>query len=461
MTRAPVSGRFRQDAFWSSIGVVLPIALGAAAVPLLLNALGAGPFATIAIALAIHTFSPSLDFGISRVTLRRIAAARDVDQTQTQHVAEVGVVSGFYASLVITSVLSVVIVAITASEVDARGASLDRSALLVACLGVPFAILGNVQRAILEGMRLFAKAAAVRVLLGVATAVVPLLMLPFTRSLDAICGALVITRVLVVVHQAIVIRASGVDLPFFSLRSARMQREHPTGFWKESASYAVISWCSLAMSGFDRFIVATLGRFSPTELSLLLAPQDVALRAIVLPASVIPALLVRMASGVSVIQANAREIALRLHWLVFGVVLGASVCVIVLAEALSSAVFPSLDKASVRTIVIALVFGVFSNALAQIPMAGITAAGAPRSVAVSQLLQLVVFMAAMPFLLSRFGVVGGAIAWSARIVVDTIALGWLANKHAPGLAIPRFQLGHCIGLLALAVAVVVQQRVGA
>ena len=56
-----MQARFRSDVFWSVAGTLLPVALGAASVPILLRTLSAGAFTAYALGLTVISFAPSLD----------------------------------------------------------------------------------------------------------------------------------------------------------------------------------------------------------------------------------------------------------------------------------------------------------------------------------------------------------------------------------------------------------------
>jgi hypothetical protein len=52
---------------------------------------------------------------------------------------------------------------------------------------------------------------------------------------------------------------------------------------------------------------------------------------------------------------------------------------------------------------------------------------------------------------ARWGALGAAMAWSGRIVLDTVVLMLCADRKTPGYSVPRWQIAHCLGLVVLLV----------
>jgi O-antigen/teichoic acid export membrane protein len=78
-----------------------------------------------------------------------------------------------------------------------------------------------------------------------------------------------------------------------------------------------------------------------------------------------------------------------------------------------------------------LAVGVFVNSVAQIPFAFIQGAGRPDLTARLHVAELVIYVPVLWWLVSHWGIQGAAIAWVARVSVDTIALLLLSQHLLP------------------------------
>jgi len=75
-----------------------------------------------------------------------------------------------------------------------------------------------------------------------------------------------------------------------------------------------------------------------------------------------------------------------------------------------------------------LALGVLLNSLAQIPFALVQGAGRPDLTAKLHLVELPVYLLALWWLISAHGIVGAAIAWTARVGMDAIVLFGMAQR---------------------------------
>jgi O-antigen/teichoic acid export membrane protein len=248
----------------------------------------------------------------------------------------------------------------------------------------------------------------------------------------------VLLRAAVTLHQRHVLRRHGL------VGASTASPSPGDSFLREGAWYALMAPAALAMSGFDRFLVAWIGGLGPAALAVLLAPQEIALRAIVIPASIVPALLVRVAGG------DASDPVLRrLHrWLapaVFTACAAASAC----APYWVPRLFAGIDPEMATAVTQALAVGIFSNAMAQFPLTALLGRGLVKEVALLHWAELPLFVLALLLLLPALGVAGAAWAWSGRIVVDTIAMTLVARRRCvlPPL---RLQTAHLGGVALLA-----------
>lgn len=442
--------RFRADALWSASGTLVPAVLAVATIPPLAAKLGAGEFTLFALGAAILSLAPNLDFGMSRTTFRHIAAAAEPEAVR--RIAVAAMQRSVRVSLLIVAVMMVGLLVFYVAKPGAM-ATAAPYALAVAMLGVPAAILANVQRSILEGAGRFSASAAMRIGLGAATSIIPLLLALLVPQAIWLIAMLVILRIIMLVqqHKTLV----DLDLVPESVRSwlgaaATRDRLDPI-FLRESWWYAATAPVVMLMSGFDKFIVIGLSGFSLAQLAVFVAPQEIALKAIILPASLIPALFVRIADTTMAADAGRRG-ATRLFYPLTGVILAGCLGVTVASHPLAAKLFPALAQFEVTRIIIVLAFGVFANAVAQFPMTALTARGLVSRPAFLQLCELPFVVIALAVMLPRIGIVAAALVWSGRIVIDSMLLLIMADRAVPDHSIRGWKLSYLIGIVLLTVA---------
>ncbi len=79
-------------------------------------------------------------------------------------------------------------------------------------------------------------------------------------------------------------------------------------------------------------------------------------------------------------------------------------------------------------IVLILSAGIWVNAMASVPYTLLHANGNPRLTALFHLFELAVYIIALWWLTQEYGMIGAAIAWVGRVVLDWLLLNMAADK---------------------------------
>ena len=296
-------------------------------------------------------------------------------------------------------------------------------AILVLALSLPVVVLTSALRGIMEATQDFALVNALRVPLGVATFVGPLLVLPFSTSLVAVTLVLLLVRVVALVaHWRLSLRV----LP-------ALRRQAP---WRRDAAAALIGfggWMTVtnlvgpAMVYLDRFLIG--GLVSMTAVAYYVAPYELVTKLLIYPAAVSSALFPAFAAGA---RGTDRGLLYRRGIkLIFMVLLPATLLIALLARQILDFWLGTAFAAEGERILQLLAAGVFINALAFVPFALIQSAGRPDLTAKLHLLELPFYALAILALVAWAGVVGVALAWTLRVLVDALAMSLLAAKLVP------------------------------
>jgi len=178
---------------YSVLSLVIPLAVGLATVPQIIEALGVTRFGLLTLAWAIVGYVSILDLGIPRAMTARIAAG-NATPIKTRKAAHVGLVL-----LAALGILLALLIALISRTIPTRfhveqTEYVQSSLWLSAC--VPFVFISSGLRGILEGHHCFLSTSLARLFFGLVTFGTPILVLPIAPSLDAMLAILFSGRVI-------------------------------------------------------------------------------------------------------------------------------------------------------------------------------------------------------------------------------------------------------------------------
>jgi O-antigen/teichoic acid export membrane protein len=429
--------RISHNFLYNLAGLTLPLGVAVVSVPLFVRYAGLERLGFLTLAFAVLGYLSLLDLGLTRVFARRIAVAAKRNELAYERAilerAERWLLAG-------TSLLSVVLaVAVPTRWLAGADASPEllaevHWAWLPLVAALPALVLSNLWRGATEGLEAFAVSNALRIGLGVATYAVPLLILIATPRLPALVLGIAAVR--------------WASYQQFRHRCIRMlprleQRAHGRGLDLLRTALLEGGWMTLSnvigpvMVVFDRFALTT---FVPLSvLSTYTVPQELALRAVVLPGAlsqtIFPRLAALDASGGSddavatlVDKALRAMLALMLPVCIAGLLLAQPALALWVGRQFASAAAPLLQI---------LLVGVIGNTIAQVPFGLLQAVGASRTTALIHLVELPIYLIAVWFAIRGGGVEGAALAWSGRMMVDALAMIVLARARQPSILTVR------------------------
>lgn len=394
--------------------MIVPIAIGLVALPLIFRNVGQQVFTLFLLSYGAINFAPSLDLGVARTMQRRVAYAAPFHTESL-------------IPLVTHSLRRAVAVAIAMAALATIGAAIlfppQHSIVakiglpLVTGLGVSLAIYANCQRGILEGLGAFSRSALNRAAVGIMLVGAPVATSFFVRDATTLSLAALVVRIPFIWEQRRAIRSAVAGRV---VGEDAERQDVISGFMRESGWFALLSVLAVAMSGFDRYIMIGWGGLAGQTLTAFLATQDLALRAIAVPAALLPALAVRLAASNG--TTTARPLARRLFLaIVPGVMLG---CIggALVSRHIVQLLYPLLPVREASGALRILFLGIAASAVAQFPMARLVAAGRARDAALMHIGELAIYLACVPLAIQHYGAVGAAGLWSGRILLDAALL---------------------------------------
>ena len=204
-------------------------------------------------------------------------------------------------------------------------------------------------------------------------------------------------------------------------------KRHFQGLWNYGLWVTVTGIVGPLMVYGDRFFVSAA--VGADQLSLYAIPQEALLRLLLIPMALTGALMPRLVAMGEVHAAQAYRKTYRQVGLAM---LGICVVAAALAYPVLKLWISATFAHDAMPVVLVLCVGIWVNSLASVPYILLQAKGNPRITALFHLAELLLYFVVLWALSSRFGLVGAALAWLARVALDW-ALLQVAVRRLYGL----------------------------
>ena len=424
----------RRNTLWNLAGTGLPLLVAAGAVPYLLRHAGVEVFGILTLVWGLIGYFSLFDLGLGRALTQQVAQSlaggpdRELPSLTKSGLllaGATGLAGGVLLALLAHPLATDWLKVSPALQEDAF------HALLFAALGVPVATFTAGLRGVLEAYEDFRDVNLLRMLLGAATFGLPVLsVVCFGPSLMGMVAALIAARlVIAAAHVVLVHRRLGAGWMQAPVMSGKLRGLLSFGAWMTLSN--VISPLMVTADRF--FISAALGA---AVVAYYIVPSEVITRATILPGALTSALFPRLSSLLMSDRTAARALYRRCVLVLAGLLL--PVC---LALALGAHWGLSIwldnefaDRSAPVLSVLAL--GLFLNGIAFVPFAAVQAAGHARITAQLHMIEILFYLPLLLWALDRFGLVGAAAAWTARVGLDLALLLIAVNRYVLPVGAP-------------------------
>lgn len=423
------SGRLlTRNVLFNISGQVLPLLAAIVAIPFLISGLGTERFGILALAWTIVGYFSMFDLGLGRATTKYVAEylALGLNKevlplvwTSLFMLLCFGVVAG----LLVASATPML-----ANKVFKLPDSLAKETLVsfyLLSVSLPFVMGAAGARGVLEAQQRFGTVNAIRIPASISNFVAPMVVILFTKSLPHIISVLVAFRVLVFFVYL-----------YFSLNSIpglRNPRFPNLGHFKKLINFG--GWLTVSsivgplMAKMDRFIVGAM--ISMSAVAYYAIPYDMVTRLWVFSGSLM-GVLFPVFSVYSVSQADKLvKLFERAIIYIMVVMTPLIITIIILSKPLLSLWLGSEFAAQSTLVLQILSIGVLITSFSHIPFSAIQAMGRPDYTAKLHLFELPFYIAMIVFFIPSLGIVGVALAWVARIIIDNVLLFWFFYKKHP------------------------------
>jgi len=409
--------RLSRNFAFNLAGYALPLALAVVAMPLLARHAGVDRFGFLTLAWAVIGYFGFLDLGLSRVFARRVAQARTTEAlaAEMRLLGQIGRrLSGLATAVGLLLAIVVPSSWLAGTTASPQFLSEVRWSWLILVATVPAVVMSNLWRGAMEGREAFDAVNLLRVVFGSWTFAAPLAALVWTDALPALVLAMAIGRWLgAACHWAWCAR----NLPRPAAELTEASSEAVRVALAEGAWITVSNGLGPLMAFIDRFVLA--GLLSLGSVAVYSVPQEIALRLLFIPGAFAVALFPRLAALASAQDAaTSARIAEKASRMCLALTLPACIAACALARpGLQIWLGPGFADLG-APVLQCLMIGVAVSAPAQIAFTKLQAVGRARASAILHVAELVPYGIILWLGASRFGVMGAAVAWTVRVLVD-------------------------------------------
>jgi O-antigen/teichoic acid export membrane protein len=448
------SGRvLTRSAIWNLIGEAAPFAVALIVVPILVHRLGAARYGVLTLAWLTVGYFGLFDLGLGRATTKFIAdAAGSGARDRVGAIAWISVllmaVFGTIGAIVMGLVSRWLVYRVLDVPPALRLETLHSFYLLA--LALPIIISSSPFNGVLAAFQRFDLINAVRVAFGFFSFLGPLMVLPFSHSIFWIVAVLLAGRCAAWLASLVLCLNTVPELrcrPRLTLDLTRRMLRF--GGW-----LTVSGVTSPLMVYFDRFLIGSM--ISVAAVTYYSVPYNVATKILIVPSALVGVLFPAFASALIIDRNRVAALFDRgIKYLVLAIFPATLIASAFAPEALVwwlGADFAGQSAAVMRWIAV----GVFVNCLAHLPYALVQAVERPDLTAKFHLAEVPIYFVMLWVMVPRFGIVGIAIAWTVRTVIDALALfiaaGWLLPEILPQIV--RTALMTIGALVAIALCVI-------
>jgi O-antigen/teichoic acid export membrane protein len=422
----PVSNRrLTRNVLWNLVGTGAPLLVGIVAIPILLEGLGTERFGVLTLAWLIVGYFSLFDLGLGRALTQIIA-----QRIGRREFGDIPIL--FWAALSMMTALGVVGAAFAAGlsawlvhdvlKVPAELQAETLTSFYMLAASIPVVIGTTGLRGTLEAYQRFDLVNAVRIPLGMLTFLAPVAVLPFSKSLPAVIGVLVCARAaswIAYAGMCISVEPEIRNVP--RVRTMYFRPLLRVGGWM-----TVSNIIGPLMAHMDRFLIAAV--VSLSAVAYYATPFEVVTKLWVIPVALMGVVFPAFSSALATDPMRAARLFERVVEYVFLSLFPIALLVVTFAHE-GLAIWIGAEFAQNSAVVLQLLtIGVFINSHARVPFGLIQGAGRPDLTAKLHLLELPIYIALLWWLLNDYGIIGAAVAWVLRIILDTVLLFGLAER---------------------------------
>ena len=414
-----------KNTFYNLLGFFFPVIAALVFIPTLLKKLGDEKFGLLNIIWIVVGYFSLFDFGVSR-TLTKVISEK-LSLQEKNEIPEIFWTS-FYLILIFSVVGSIVLLLLTPTLVnDVLGLSdsikqESKISFYIMAFSIPVITTTAAFRGFLEAYQNFKIINLLRIIWGVSTFLVPIIVLLYTSYLSYIVLALVFLRLIMwLAHLFVCIRTENRLKVFTKVNSQAIKPIFILSGW-----ITVTNIIAPAIVYIDRFLIGAL--ISAAAITYFATPFEIVSKLLLIPSAIVGVLYPVIAYNYRLDFELVRRIFFKGAKYIFLIVVPLIVLMMVFAKTgLSIWVGERIADQSWLVLQL-LAFGIFFNSLAQIPFTYLQAIGKPNITGKLHMIELPFYFIAMWFSIKMFGIKGAAATWLLRSFIDCLLLFILSKE---------------------------------
>ncbi len=440
-----------KNTFQTFFGQGVPFVVAFFSVPIIIKGLGVDRFGVLMLMWSVIGYLSLFDFGLGRALTQQVAQLLGKDTTSKQEMTTlIGSSSGM---LIILGIIGGILGAVSSHWIVHHFLKIPEFlleettfSLYILCFSMPVIFLSSGLRGILQGYQRFDLINAVQIPMGILMFLIPLAILPISKSLIFIIGTLFIFRIITLMfYFALVINITSIPIHTLTFKPDKVSTLFSFGGWM-----TISNVISPLLVYFDRFILGSMTTMQ--AVTFYTTPYEMITKLWIIPTSLANVLFPTFSTTHQSDPIRTQKLYLSglkyvLLFLFPVILLTAGFA----REGLSFWINPDFAVHSSR-ILQWLALGVFINSLAQIAINLVQGVGRPDLSAKLHFSELPIYLIALYLLILKYGAEGAAIAWVLRVTFDGTVLFIFANNLLP---IDKLYFKKTLFLILLAIMAII------
>jgi O-antigen/teichoic acid export membrane protein len=419
------------------LGFALPLVVGLITIPLIVRGFGIERFGLLTLAWAVIGYFSLFDLGMGRA-ITQLTAER-LDKSPARDVARLAW-TGLLMMAVFALIGSIVTVSLMpwfVSSVLKMPESLREDAIwafIILAAAIPTVVLSAGFAGVLAALQRFDLINALRIPMGMMIFLVPMAILPFSKSMANVCAGLMVIRIIfLALHMATCFHAFQPLRRHLGIERSEIPKILSFGGWM-----TVSNIIGPLMVYMDRFVIGAA--LSISAVAYYVTPYEMVTRLWAIPAAVVAVLYPAFAAAKGSGSGHASTLYAIGGRAILGILAPIVLLLVVFAEEGLRAWLDNDFSLRSAPVLQWIAIGVFVNSYAQVSSAFIQGIGRPDITAKLHLLELPLYIALLFWLLGLYGITGVAIAWVLRVAVDAALLTLMAHRLADDIAAATRQI---------------------
>jgi len=408
-----------KNSVWNFLSIIIPSLVALPAFAVIARVVGIEIFGIFTLSFAIVGYASIFDLGLSRSVIREIAIHCQ------QPEAQVLIINTATTLIVVLGLLSSIALWITAAPiVDFIKVSHEHiedvtTGLKLLALCLPPLLLSQVWLSYFEGLEQFKKLSYIKVVIGIATVLLPLIFCLIESNFKMLMFGLIASRFLAFFISLYLISK---HIPL-KLSIDRVYAENLLNF---GGWLTISSIVGPIVVYFDRFILSSV--IGAKYVAFYTVPAELIMRLIALPSAVSRTLFPRMSQASSERKSEKYTYYLSLKLLALSALI-IGIPLYIFAEEIMGLWMGQAFRGQPVEILRILLIGFFINALAQVPFTQLQAHGYSKVTALVHVIEALPYLIVLTIIINMYGIIGVAWTWTTRIFIDTIIFFYLNNKY--------------------------------